>query len=103
MDALQWWELLSYVVTVIGLPLAIFTFWQEKRKERENEDEETYQLLSDAYTDFLSWSSTTPTCSFDRARQRRNCQKSSRNGGRSCSKCWCRSSSAPTCSPTMTT
>ena len=53
MDALQWWELLSYVVTVIGLPLAIFTFWQEKRKERENEDEETYQLLSDAYTDFL--------------------------------------------------
>ena len=32
---------------------AIFTFWQEKRKERENEDEETYQLLSDAYTDFL--------------------------------------------------
>ena len=53
MDALQWWELLSYVVTVVGLPLAIFTFWQEQRKERENEDEETYQLLSDAYTDFL--------------------------------------------------
>ena len=43
----------SYVVTVVGLPLAIFTFWQEQRKERENEDEETYQLLSDAYTDFL--------------------------------------------------
>ena len=53
MSGMQWWELLSYVVTVIGLPLAIFTFWQEKRKERENEDEETYQLLSDAYTDFL--------------------------------------------------
>ena len=41
-------ELLSYMVTVIGLPLAIFTFWHEQRKERENEDEETYQLLSDA-------------------------------------------------------
>jgi hypothetical protein len=53
MSALEIWELLSYVVTVIGLPLAIFTFWKEQRKERENEDEETYQLLSDAYTDFL--------------------------------------------------
>jgi hypothetical protein len=53
MTALEFWELLSYVVTVVGLPLAIFTFWQEQRKERENEDEETYQVLSDAYTDFL--------------------------------------------------
>ncbi len=53
MTGLELWELLSYIVTVIGLPLAIFTFWQEQRKERENEDEETYQLLSDAYVDFL--------------------------------------------------
>ena len=53
MAALEIWELLSYIVTVVGLPLAIFTFWQEQRKERENEDEETYQLLSDAYADFL--------------------------------------------------
>lgn len=53
MPGLELWELLSYVVTVVGLPLAIFTFWQEQRKERENEDEETYQLLSVAYTDFL--------------------------------------------------
>jgi hypothetical protein len=50
---LAFWELLSYLVTVIGLPLAIFTFWKEQRKERENEDEETYQLLSDAYANFL--------------------------------------------------
>ena len=53
MSGLEVWELLSYVVTVVGLPLAIFTYWQEQRKERENEDEETYQLLSVAYTDFL--------------------------------------------------
>jgi hypothetical protein len=53
MSGIELWELLSYVVTVVGLPLAIFTFWQEQRKERENEDEETYQLLSDAYTEFL--------------------------------------------------
>jgi len=47
------WELLSYIVTVFGLPLAIATFIFEQRKERENEEEEVYQMLSDAYTDFL--------------------------------------------------
>jgi hypothetical protein len=47
------WELLSYVVTVIGLPLAIAVFVFEQRKERENEDEAVYQLLSDNYQDFL--------------------------------------------------
>lgn len=50
---LQTWELLSYIVTVFGLPLAIASFMLEQRKERENEEEEVYQLLSDAYTDFL--------------------------------------------------
>jgi hypothetical protein len=47
------WEWLSYVVTVIGLPLAIFVFIYEQRKERNNEEEEVYQLLSDNYQDFL--------------------------------------------------
>jgi hypothetical protein len=47
------WELLSYIVTVIGLPLAITVFIYEQRKERENEDEAVYQQLSDGYTDFL--------------------------------------------------
>jgi hypothetical protein len=51
--SLETWELLSYVVTVIGLPLAIGVFLYEQRKERENEDEEVYQLLSDNYQDFL--------------------------------------------------
>ena len=50
---LETWELLSYIVTVFGLPLAIFSFLHEQRKERENEEEEVYQQLSDAYTDFL--------------------------------------------------
>ena len=51
--ALETWELMSYVVTVVGLPLAIAVFLFEQRKERENEDEEVYQLLSDNYQDFL--------------------------------------------------
>jgi len=47
------WEILSYMVTVIALPLAIVIFFLEQRKERENEEEEVYQLLSDNYQDFL--------------------------------------------------
>ncbi|HWV17981.1 MAG TPA: hypothetical protein VNZ68_05330 [Rhodocyclaceae bacterium] len=50
---METWELLSYVVTVVGLPLAILVFLYEQRKERENEDEEVYQLVSDNYQDFL--------------------------------------------------
>ena len=44
---------MSYVVTVVGLPLAIIVFLYEQRRERENEEEEVYQLLSDNYQDFL--------------------------------------------------
>jgi hypothetical protein len=47
------WELLSYIVTAIGLPLAIVAFLLEQKKERDNEEEEVYQLLSDNYQDFL--------------------------------------------------
>ena len=53
MDARETWELLSYVVTVVGLPLAIFVFIFEQRKERDNEEEEIYQRLSDEYREFL--------------------------------------------------
>lgn len=53
MSALENWELLSYIVTVIGLPLAISVFIFEQRKERDNEENEVYQLLSDNYQEFL--------------------------------------------------
>ena len=49
----EWAEALSYVVTVVGLPLAIGVFIYEKRRERQNEGEEIYQRLSDEYTEFL--------------------------------------------------
>src|SRR6185436_6783945 len=51
--SIETWELLSYIVTVVGLPAAIGVFLYEQRKERENEEEEVYQLLSDNYQDFL--------------------------------------------------
>jgi hypothetical protein len=47
------WEEASFIVTVLGLPSAIAIFLWQERKERENEEEESYQLLSDAYIDFL--------------------------------------------------
>jgi hypothetical protein len=51
--SLESWEFLSYVVTVVGLPLAIAVYLYEQRKERANEEEAVYQLLSDNYQDFL--------------------------------------------------
>jgi hypothetical protein len=49
----DFWEIASYVVTVIGLPLAIYIFFFEQRKERDNEEEAAYQMMSDAYNEFL--------------------------------------------------
>ncbi len=49
---LEFWELASYVVTVIALPWAVGLFWWEQRCERQNEEEEIYQRLSDEYADF---------------------------------------------------
>jgi hypothetical protein len=49
----EFWEIASYVVTVIGLPLAIGVFLVDQRRERRNEEDEVYQLLSNAYNDFL--------------------------------------------------
>ncbi len=49
----EFWEICSYVVTTLGLPMAIFVFLYEQRKERENEEEEVYQQVSDNYQDFL--------------------------------------------------
>jgi hypothetical protein len=50
---LESFELASYVVTVIGLPFAVWVYFGQERKERENEEEEAYQHLSDAYNEFL--------------------------------------------------
>ncbi len=53
MTLLELLEMLSYIVTIVALPLAILTFVLEQRKERQNEEEEIYQRLSDEYREFL--------------------------------------------------
>jgi hypothetical protein len=54
------WEILSYVVTVIGLPMAIFVFVYEKTKERNAAEQEMYQALSDNYQEFLNTALANP-------------------------------------------
>ncbi len=51
MTLLEFFELLSYVATVIGIPLAIFTFALQERKERQNEQEEIYDKLMGHYAE----------------------------------------------------
>lgn len=46
-------EQLSFVVTIIGLPFAVLVYLRDQRRERDNEEEEQYQHLSDAYNEFL--------------------------------------------------
>ncbi|NJL25078.1 MAG: hypothetical protein HC902_07825 [Calothrix sp. SM1_5_4] len=52
MTSIEGWELASYVVTVVGLPFGIGVFIFEQRRERQNEEEELYQRLSDEYAEF---------------------------------------------------
>jgi hypothetical protein len=47
---LETMELLSYVATVVGIPLAIIMFRVQENKERQNEQEEIYDKLMEQYT-----------------------------------------------------
>ena len=48
-DLMTWLEFLSYVATVVGIPLAVTVFMFEERKERQSEQEEIYEKLMDHY------------------------------------------------------
>ena len=53
MDAMQWLEALSYLVTIVGLPFAIGVYIHDRRRERQNDEEEIFLRLSDEYADFM--------------------------------------------------
>lgn len=46
---LEYMELLSYIATVVGIPLAILLFVYEERKERQSEQEEIYDQMMAHY------------------------------------------------------
>ncbi len=51
LSLLEFFELLSYVATVIGIPLALMTFVYQEKKERQNEQEEIYDKLMGHYAE----------------------------------------------------
>jgi len=52
LSLLEFWELVSYVVTAIGLPWAVWLYFADARRERQNEEESIYLALSDEYAKF---------------------------------------------------
>ena len=48
-----WLEALSYVVTILGFPAAIWVIWREERLRRGNEENELHRNLSEEYDNFL--------------------------------------------------
>jgi hypothetical protein len=46
-------QLAAHAVTILGLPLAIYLFYQEKHKERLDREYGTYNALDDKYIHFL--------------------------------------------------
>src|SRR5690606_10494438 len=47
------WETASYVVTVVGLPMAIMFYVLDRARQRQQEEEEIYLMLADEYVEFL--------------------------------------------------
>ncbi len=52
-DILEWFELLSYIATVIGIPFAIYVFYKDKVKERKLQEKEALFTSHSLYTDYL--------------------------------------------------
>ena len=48
-----WLEALSYIVTILGFPAAIWVIWREERLRRANETAELHRQLSEEYDNFL--------------------------------------------------
>ncbi|MDO5659242.1 MAG: hypothetical protein Q4G36_13095 [Paracoccus sp. (in: a-proteobacteria)] len=46
-------ETISAFVTALGVPFAIFVFWKQRQRERENEEIAIYESITSDYNDFL--------------------------------------------------
>lgn len=46
-------EIISVIITILGVPVAIYLFFTEKRRERLDRENGTYTTLDDKYIEFL--------------------------------------------------
>ena len=53
MSGLEWLEAASYIVTIVGLPLAIGVYVYDRRRDQQTDEEEIFLRLSDEYADFM--------------------------------------------------
>lgn len=53
MSSLEWLEAASYLVTIVGLPLAIGVYIYDRRREQQTDEEEIFLRLSDEYAGFM--------------------------------------------------
>ncbi|MEO8665283.1 MAG: hypothetical protein ABI462_07290 [Ignavibacteria bacterium] len=53
MQIKEWFELLSYAATIIGIPLAIFVYYKDKIKERKIMEKEVLFTSYSLYVDYL--------------------------------------------------
>jgi hypothetical protein len=66
-DALPVLEGLSYLVTILGVPAAIYLFIRERRIDRDLKIREIYSAVDDSYTDFIKTLLDNPDIDFLRA------------------------------------
>ena len=79
---MTWLEGLSYIVTILGFPAAIFVFIYEHRRRLANEESELHRNLSEEYDNFLrlvldnsdllllKWSSPPPSLTEEQSERR---------------------------------
>ena len=53
MSGLEWLEAASYIVTIVGLPLAIGVYVYDRRRDRQSDEEGIFLRLADEYADFM--------------------------------------------------
>ena len=53
MSGLEWLEAASYIVTIVGLPLAISVFVYDRRRHQQTDEEEVFLQLVRRYADFM--------------------------------------------------
>ena len=59
MTTLQFWELLSYVATALGIPAGILAYCQVKSRERQEREYEAYDAVDACASSIPGWTCTT--------------------------------------------